>query len=307
MVQELLQGTRPPRPLFLPIVFRMGARLENLPLREFLGNATKISNSLRQIRGHLRADGISCYFDPNLEAEALGATVEWHGDSAHLTWPNASRNESAPELRTAEEAVKSGRVPVAIDVIKRLAALMREGTLLTAGVTGPFTLATKIIQDSDVSTEILEHAASVTTAISSALAEAGANVVLIREEKLPALPAEQFENWTSLLAPTFNVIRFYQALPVLQFADSDSVDRNREAILQHTWDCVLTIPIGSGDLNDLNAAGLGIALPASEDTEEQEISGGTSGYHPVLITTVDDVPPTADIKRLTKIFEEVRR
>ena len=53
IVKGLLQGIAPPRPLFLPIVFSHGARIENVPLRVFLTNPTKISNSLRQIRGRL--------------------------------------------------------------------------------------------------------------------------------------------------------------------------------------------------------------------------------------------------------------
>ena len=66
-VKGLLQGIAPPRALFLPIVFSLGARIENLPLRNFLSNPTKISNALRQIRAHLRADGplglADWYFD----------------------------------------------------------------------------------------------------------------------------------------------------------------------------------------------------------------------------------------------------
>ena len=67
----------PPRPLFLPIVFSLGARVENISLRNFLTNPTKISNALRQIRTHLRRDGVTCYFDPYLEAEALGGVFDW--------------------------------------------------------------------------------------------------------------------------------------------------------------------------------------------------------------------------------------
>jgi hypothetical protein len=320
IVQELLQGNPPPRPLFLPIVFSLGARLENLPLRDFLANATKISNSLRQIRGHLRADGISCYFDPNLEAEALGATLEWEGDSVRrLNWPSAARNGGTPALRPAEVAANSARVAVAIDVIKRLNALVRDGTLLMAGVTGPFTLASKIMQRGDVDaddipSEILEHAASVVTAISSAFGKAGANVIFVREQLMAAPPLrsmqrwdrEQFENWTSLLEPTFNVIRFYQALPVLQFPTSDFVDRNRELILQQAWDCVIAVPITADDLRGFSALGLGLALPANDTPGDEELSRVISGRHPVLVTTADDVPPTTDVKRLTKVFDDVR-
>ena len=88
-VKELLQGIAPSRPLLLPIVFSLGARIENLPLRDFLLNPTKISNALRQIRTHLRSDGVTCYFDPFLEAEALGGALVWdaEGQRASLHWP----------------------------------------------------------------------------------------------------------------------------------------------------------------------------------------------------------------------------
>ena len=64
MAKELLRGVLPSRPLFLPILFSLGARVENIPLDIFLSNPTKITSSLRQMRGHLRADGVACYFDP---------------------------------------------------------------------------------------------------------------------------------------------------------------------------------------------------------------------------------------------------
>ncbi len=75
IAKGLLKGIVPARPLFLPIVFSLGAKVENVPLGMFLRNPTKIASSLRQIRSHLRSDGVACYFDPYLEVEALGATL----------------------------------------------------------------------------------------------------------------------------------------------------------------------------------------------------------------------------------------
>src|SRR5690348_14787786 len=77
LVRRLLQGIAPPRPLFLPIVFSSGARVENQALPAFLANPTKICSAQRQLRGALRTDGYSCYFDSFLEVEALGATLQW--------------------------------------------------------------------------------------------------------------------------------------------------------------------------------------------------------------------------------------
>src|ERR1700724_4565577 len=93
ILRDLLQGSTAFRPLFAPIVFVLGARIENLSLRAFLANPTRISNSLRQTRPHLRSDGVTCYFDPLLEAEALGGTLEWRSDNE----PPALRWASAPE------------------------------------------------------------------------------------------------------------------------------------------------------------------------------------------------------------------
>jgi len=66
MMKSLLQENPQPRPLIVPIVFAIGAKIENLSFRAYLDNPTKISNALRQIRTQLRADGVACYFDPLL-------------------------------------------------------------------------------------------------------------------------------------------------------------------------------------------------------------------------------------------------
>jgi hypothetical protein len=80
MIRAMLQGEPLPRPLLLPIVFSLGARMENLSLQAFLANATKIANSQRQIRNVLGLDGVTCCYDPYLEADALGFELEWSAD-----------------------------------------------------------------------------------------------------------------------------------------------------------------------------------------------------------------------------------
>src|SRR4029079_17940033 len=108
-------------------------KTEDFPLEAFLGNATKISNSLRQISGHVRSDGLSCYFDPYLEAEALGGLGEWSDQGPALHWPEHFARGELPEgLHSPEEAMKRGRVGVALEVIRRLKSLLRDDSLLTA-------------------------------------------------------------------------------------------------------------------------------------------------------------------------------
>jgi uroporphyrinogen-III decarboxylase len=331
VVKGLLQGVVPPRPLFLPIVFSHAARVENLSLRAFLTNPTKISNSLRQVRAHLRSDGITCYFDPFLEAEALGGVVHWEAEAGPpaLRWPQQAAKGELPEgLRLPEVAANSGRVGVAVEVIRRLKAVVREDCLLTVGISGPFTLAALLTQlehqhalhPQDIPPAAMDLAAAAISPIAAAFVEAGANVVFIREEVLPVLAAGDAEEWASRLAATINIIRFYEALPVLLLTCPRSVAANSEVVSRQPWDCVVCPVLDgigsdrSGGFAELGSARLGIALPpqAFEPGEAggsgfvESIRRAVSELRPAIVTTAGDLPVTADMERLKKVCETLR-
>ena len=332
MAKGLLNGVVPPRPLFLPIVFSLGAKVENVPLATFLGNPAKISSALRQTRGPLGTDGVACYFDPYLEVEALGATLQRpsDGQSPTIRWPQSARMGELPEkLRTPEEAAKSGRVPVAVEVIKRMNALPNRDFLLMAGVTGPLTLAgwitqlehKKDLRSVDSSNAAQELASSVVTQMASTFLEAGADLIMIQEEIVPAGSAECIDVWADLLAPTINIVRFYEAIPVLRIPDAPSLLENWDAIFQRQWDCVVTVPLADlvqkrehGPLK-ADGATLGIAMPVDVfrpdgkdgDALRQNLQPMISELRPALLTTAEDVPVGTDMKHLIKVLEAVPR
>jgi len=330
MVKGLLQGVASPRPLFLPIVFSHAARIENLSLRAFLTNPTKISNSLRQIRAHLRSDGITCYFDPFLEAEALGGVLDWEreGQPPSLRWPRQTAKGEMPEgLRSPEEAAKSGRVGVAVEVIRRLKSVVRDDCLLTAGIAGPFTLAALLTQleredelrPQDIAPGAIDLAAAAISPIAAAFVEAGASVIFIREEVLPILAAEDAEDWASRLGATINIIRFYEALPVLLLTYPRSVAANSDVISKQPWDCIVC-PVLDGLISDrsgafagLGPARLGVALPpqafepgASGAGLEESLRRVVSELRPSIVTTAGDVPASVDMERLKKVWENAQ-
>jgi hypothetical protein len=332
MLNGLLQGTPPPRSLFLPIVFSLGAKVENLSLRAFLCNATKITNSLRQIRTHLRADGIACYFDPHLEAEALGATLQYAAEDHRptLQWPHVTEAGELPEsLHSPEDAAQSPRVTVAVEVMQRLKSLMRDEPLLCAGVSGPFTLAAQLLAlprteapvREDFSDVALELAASTITQVATKFVAAGASVIFIQENILPVLSAEHCDAWAQSLAPAFNIIRFYEGLPILLFTDPISFAASREVIYARDWDCILcpALPVSASSAAEIAPpparANIGIALPTAplQPAAPSRAENFTQSLHtimvelrPVLVTTAGDVPSPTDIKLLAKIGEAIR-
>ena len=322
MMKSLLQGNPQPRPLIVPIVFALGAKIENLSFRAYLDNPTKISNSLRQIRTQLRTDGVACYFDPLLEAEALGGTPHWDetNQTRSIRWAESGQKGELPaRLRSPEEAANSPRVRAAVEVIRRLNSLLRDEPLLMAGVSGPLTLAARLTgidpgamrQGQEPSEPALEVAATAITKITSALVEAGANLIFIREEALPSLSPEKCQNWASLLAPLFNIVRFYEALPVLQISGESATAENIEAMLQQSWDAVLCSSAGEfiARGHDENLM-FGWSVPL-EAWEASESSGARSlelsDIKPALVTTDGDVPVTTDLKRLMNVFDAIAR
>jgi hypothetical protein len=332
MLNGLLQGAPPPRSLFLPIVFSLGAKVESLALPAFLRNATKITNSLRQVRTHLRSDGIACYFDPHLEAEALGATLQYAAEdhSPALQWPHVTEAGELPEsLRSPEDAAQSPRVTVAVEVIRRLQSLTGDERLLCAGVSGPFRLAAQLLAlrptgappREDFSDVALDLAAATITQIATRFVEAGANMIFIEENIFPVFSAGHCDAWAESLAPAVNIIRFYAGLPVLLCSDPISFAANREVIYARNWDCILcpALPVSASGAVEIapppRRANIGIALPtapfqpaasASAENFAQSLHTIMMDVRPVLVTTAGDVPASTDVKLLAKIGEAIR-
>lgn len=272
LLDSALRGGRPVRPLLLPIVFSLGAKIQGLPLPAFLRNPQKICNSLRDIRGFLRVDGVAGYFDPALQPEAI---------------------------------------PVAAEVIRRLRPMLGQDALLFAGTAGPFTMAhrSKPSGKPDPAAAAFLHRAA------SQLVEAGADLIFIIEEALPKLSREQCQDWMESLGPTFNVIRFFGALPVLLLPDPGSVAANFEVLRRERWNCVLCpafdgLPLPAADVD---APGFGMALPvgllqpagSAEFALPASIRERISEYRPVLVTTAGDVPGATDMKCLAKAMRSI--
>ncbi|HKM66994.1 MAG TPA: uroporphyrinogen decarboxylase family protein [Candidatus Acidoferrum sp.] len=330
MIKGLLQGIAPTRPLFLPIVFSLGAKVENLSLQSYLANPTKISNALRQIRGYLRADGVCCYFDPYLELDALGANLQWGaaGEAPQISWQGGSKRGELPGgLRSVEDAAKAPRVTVAVEVIRRLKTILRNEPLLMAGVTGPLTLASQLTgcrgesesAVGDLNSDAIELSAAILGSFARTFAEAGTNVVFIQEEVAPAASDESYEHWASLLEPVFNVVRFYEALPVLLLTESFVSGANLALMFRRNWNCVVCLPVKeyvaaiAGGARTNSAVGMGIALPSGQFSGQAltaldafgSVGEAVKALRPAIVTTTGDVPLSSDPKLIMQAFHEI--
>ena len=322
MIRAMVQGTRPARPLLLPVVFSLGGRLENVPLRAFLSNPTKIASSQRQLRAALSLDGVTCYFDPYLEAEALGCEVLWNTEGSNRTIRAAPINVDAlrQRLPTPDQIGQRGRVSLACEVVRRLKVMLPGEPALAVSVTGPCALAVQLAGAASARgpafneagfSEATEFAADVAVALCKGFLDAGANVIFLRED-VAAIP--DIKRWGDLLNPVVNVIRFYEALPVLLPANpsataaSSAVNGACEGLI-----CPGTIDLPAPALSPQIAASYSAYLPIQELLLSEASDAALIDFLQTpapdlglgLLTTQDDISAGADLRRLANLFRSV--
>jgi hypothetical protein len=313
MVKALLQNATPSR---VPVIFSLGARLQNLPLQHFLANPTKIVNALRQIRGVLKVDGLTCYFDPLLEAEALGCKREWHADgSCTIACPSfLSVNQLREQLKPADSLSGAGYIPVACEVLRRLRAMLKDEPALMVRVTGPLSLAVRLSGaqiKSPISSpprDLVEFAAEVTASVSKNFAEAGADMILLSEDSIPDMSSETCDWYGSLLTPIANMIRFYEALPVVSWGTTSA--ESLAALPERSWNCAwcplqTAESLARGLVSHSKQSWIGVSLPPGAYCRDRAhleglpmLPGSLPNPKLGLLTSAEDVAATVDVKQL---------
>jgi len=313
MLRAIVRGEPLTRPLLLPVVFSPASRLENLQLHDFLTNVTKIANALRQIRAQLKVDGVMCYWDAYLEVEAIAANAEWKAGSEMLASANAAEiGRLRQAIDDAGGIAELGRVPVALEVLRRLKTLMADEPVLMARATGPYTLAAQLFgTGNSLPSDLLQLAADITALVVNSYLQAGADLVFVVES---APPAESviFDSWRTLVDPIVNTIRFFEALPVL-FFDNQLSQEQWGQLRGHRWECALCLDPHSETLFAwqsttpwLGAALTGLDRAHAEHELVERAASVLEAASPVQFFTSWDLPANADFKSLGRNLSALR-
>jgi len=132
------------RPVFVPFIYGLAARIAQLPLRDMTADAAYYSHALEDAADLFNGDGIVNSFDATIEAEAFGCAVDWPGD---YTAPRVSGcGEAQPREVKPEE---SPRLQARLETTKRV-VISRGRDLAVIGVlTGPVWLV-KMLTDEKI-------------------------------------------------------------------------------------------------------------------------------------------------------------
>ncbi|MFH0814424.1 MAG: uroporphyrinogen decarboxylase family protein [Pseudomonadota bacterium] len=297
--------------LFVPIIFSFGAGLENLPLKEFLEDPTKISNSLRTIHNYFRVDGVVCA-DKTILPEALGCHVDW-SKSPPLIQPSSAKID---ELGTcATNLFEKGRVKTAVEVTRRLSILLPEAFLMGL-VTGPLTLAGQLTGLSEAEIfghrDLLSITSNAILTYSKGLCDAGIDLLLFSERELPGLDEQSLKQLRRCYSPIWNTVRFYEAFPLLMVENFSPEDVN---LISKVVDDLI-LPGGYVPDNLQKFKRLSFALPVSllenepEDIEsflvKSSIVAALNSSTLFLLTTDSEVPGSIHKEFLIRGVQSIR-
>lgn len=175
---------------------------------EVLQDGDKLFASLMEVNKLYRPFGQPVIFDLQVEAECLGCELVWADDAP----PSVSKHplEGEEELETpcycTIPTKESGRIPMILDVMKRMKEAVGETTALYGLICGPFTLATHLrgndifmdmYDDEEAVEKFLAYCNAVAMKMADYYIEAGMDVIAVVDPLISQISSDHFEQFMS--------------------------------------------------------------------------------------------------------------
>ena len=213
------------RPVFIPFVYSLAAKIEQIPLREIYSDAGYYVHALEEAYSLFNYDGIVNHYDSVLEAEAFGCEVTWPGE---YQAPSIS-NRDKVAWRDADPR-NSNRIKILLEATKRIGITWGKKVPVIGVMTGPCSLLNVIMGDEEGRQQIDAQEAislveSFLTKMTRQMCELRLDALFYREDQLDAQFYKEIERhskaYAAVYATQFNLTRHYNAFPALVVADAD--------------------------------------------------------------------------------------
>jgi uroporphyrinogen decarboxylase len=218
--------------------------LKGYSAREVLTNGDALLESLLEANRLYVPDGQPVVFDLQIEAEILGCKLLWAEDSPPSVATHPLEHDTTIPTRLPEKT--DGRLPLILDVMRRLKAEVGETTALYGLVTGPFTLASHLrgteifmdmVEEPEYVQALLHYANSVAMCMAQFYIEAGMDVIAVVDPVISQISPRHFKKFMSApFSELFSAIREQGALS--SFFVCGDATKNIEGMCQTGPDCI---------------------------------------------------------------------
>jgi uroporphyrinogen decarboxylase len=215
LLHLVMQHEESPAVPWVPFAGVHAGKLKGYKGREILTDGNKLLEALLAVNEIYSPDGQPIMFDLQVEAEILGCKMLW----ADYTPPSVATHPLAQKLEVPSYLPEKsdGRLPMILDVMKRLDDMIGDETSLYGLVTGPFTLAshlrgTDIFLDSidhvDFLNELQDYTTQVCKRMVDLYIDAGMDVIAVVDPLVSQVSPRHFQRFlTRLFTEIFKHIR----------------------------------------------------------------------------------------------------
>jgi|TARA_R100001244_G_scaffold20643_2_gene21387 hypothetical protein len=201
-------------PLFAPLARAVACQIEAITPQEMVTDPMQLIKGVSSLRRAAGLDTIAIAAPSTMEAEALGAQVDYSAWPPKVVAPAQSIVDTSADF--SELWGRSEALSAAIEGTRRLAPEIDENTLIVAGLTGASNLLRQLLAKGEEPT--LDNCEGVTAALAALVrtfGQAGANVIVMHES-LPLV-----EDWVDLYGTIANTAKFLK-IPLIVLADDDT-------------------------------------------------------------------------------------
>ena len=124
--------------------------------QEVLLNADKLYESLLEVHKLYTPDGMPIVFDLQIEAEILGCKLMWAKDNPPSVMTHPFEDEMVDPSTLKLPEATDGRIPMVLDVMRRMKTAVGDKTALYGLICGPLTLASHL-RGSELFTDMYEE------------------------------------------------------------------------------------------------------------------------------------------------------
>ncbi len=142
LILKVLKHEETERPGWLPLAGVHAGKLKGYDATQVYTDADKLFEALMEVNKIYTPDGLLLLFDLQLEAEILGCTIKWE-----VNGPPSVRSHPLGEtldVPTTKITKDSGRMPIVLDVTRRIKKAIGDNTALYGLFCGPYTLASHL-------------------------------------------------------------------------------------------------------------------------------------------------------------------
>ncbi len=204
-----------PRPAWVPFAGVHAGKLIGVKADRILKDADLLVEALKKVNQLYQADGQPVLFDLQIEAEILGCELRWAEDAP----PSVASHplKDSREIPSHIPRLEEGRIPVALQAMRRMKKAVGSTTALYGLVTGPFTLAAHLrgtdifmdmLDDPPYVEGLLQYANEVAKTMSGYYVDAGMDVIAVVDPMISQISPDHFgEFMTRPFTDLFDHIR----------------------------------------------------------------------------------------------------